>query len=59
MLTPEQLRKKARCIFNNREVPDHINQHNQRKWVRSVLQLGDRWLIAKPIGSLNATQSNS
>ena len=59
MLTPEQLRKKARCIFNNREVPAHINQHNQRKWVRSVLLLGDRWLVAKPIGSPNATQSNS
>jgi hypothetical protein len=59
MLTNEQLRRKARKIYNNKMVPEHINQHNQRKWVRSVLQLGDRWLIAKPIGSLNATQSNS
>lgn len=59
MMTSEQLRRKARKIYNNSEVPAHINQHNQRKWVRSVLQLGDRWLIAKPIGSLNATQSNS
>jgi hypothetical protein len=59
MLTVEQLRKKARVIYNNDMVPAHVNQHNQRKWVRSVLQLGDRWLIAKPIGSLNATQSNS
>ena len=59
MLTVEQLRRKARQIYNNDMVPAHINQHNQRKWVRSVLQLGDRWLIAKPVGSLNATQSNS
>ena len=59
MMTPEQLRKKARKIYNNHEVPAHINQHNQRKWVRSVLMLGDRWLIAKPLGSLHATQSNS
>jgi len=59
MLTVEQLRRKARKIYNNDMVPEHINRHNQRKWVRSVLQLGDRWLIAKPLGSLNATQSNS
>lgn len=59
MMTPEQLRRKARKIYNNDMVPTYINQHNQRKWVRSVLRLGDRWLIAKPIGSLNANQSNS
>jgi hypothetical protein len=59
MLTIEQLRRKARTIYNSDMVPAHTNQHNQRKWVRSVLLLGDRWLIAKPLGSLNATQSNS
>jgi hypothetical protein len=59
MLTPEQLRKKARQIFNNDMAPQHTNRHNQRKWVRSVLQLGDRWLVAKPIGSLHANQGNT
>ena len=59
MLTNEQLRRKARKIYNNDMVPEHINRHNQRKWVRSVLKLGDRWLVAKPIGSLNATQSTA
>lgn len=59
MLTPEQLRKKARQIYNNDMVPENINRHNQRKWVRAVLRLGDRWLIAKPIGNLHANQSNS
>lgn len=58
-MKPEELRRKARQIYNNALVPEHVNRHNQRKWVRSVLQLGDRWLIAKPIGSLNATQSNT
>jgi hypothetical protein len=43
------LRRKARQLFNNREVPVSINQHNQRKWVRAVLQLGDKWLIAKHV----------
>jgi len=59
MLTTEQLRRKARKIYNNDMVPEHINRHNQRKWVRSVLQLGDRWLIAKPMGSPHANQSNT
>jgi hypothetical protein len=59
MLKPEELRRKARQIYNNDMVPEHINRHNQRKWVRAVLRLGDRWLVANPIGSLNATQSNS
>ena len=59
MLTTEQLRRKARVIYNNNMVPEHINQHNQRKWVRAVLRLGDHWLIAKPLGRLNATESNT
>ena len=58
-MTTEQLRRKARVIYNNDMVPDHINQHNQRKWVRAVLRLGDRWLIAKPIGRTHAEQSSS
>ena len=59
MLTTEQLRRKARQIYNNDMVPEYINRHNQRKWVRSVLQLGDRWLIAKPIESIHANQGNT
>jgi len=59
MLATEQLRRKARKMYNNDMVPDHINRHNQRKWVRAVLRLGDHWLTAKPLGRLDATQSNS
>jgi len=59
MLTTEQLRRKARQIYNNELAPEHINQHNQRKWVRSVLRLGDHWLIAKPLRRLDATEGNS
>jgi hypothetical protein len=58
MLTIEQLKRKARKMYNNDMVPEHTNQHNQRKWVRAVLRLGDHWLTAKPIEKLNATQSN-
>jgi len=44
-----KLRRKARCLFNNSAVPQALNQYNQRKWVRSVLRLGDKWLLAKQI----------
>jgi len=59
MLTTEQLRRKARVIYNNDMAPEHTNRHNQRKWVRAVLRLGDHWLTAKPLGRLDATQSTT
>ena len=58
MLTTEQLRRKARKMYNNDMVPEHTNRHNQRKWVRAVLRLGNHWLVAKPIGRLDAGQSH-
>jgi len=45
----QELRRKARQLYNNALVPPTTNQHNQRKWVRSVLQLGDKWLLAKQV----------
>ena len=59
MLKVEELRRKARVIYNNDMVPEHTNRHNQRKLVRAVLRLGDHWLTAKPLRRLDATQSNS
>jgi len=59
MLTTEQLRRKARQIYNNELAPEHINRHNQRKWVRAVLRLGDHWLVAKPLRRLDATEGNT
>ena len=59
MLTPEQLRRKARQIYNNELAPEHTNRHNQRKWVRAVLRLGDHWLTAKPLRRLDATEGNT
>jgi hypothetical protein len=26
-----------------------IDNHNRAAWVRSVLRLGDKWLLAKPV----------
>ena len=45
----EQLRRKVRQLYNNKQVPQEVNQYNQRKWVRAVLKLGDKWLVAKQI----------
>jgi hypothetical protein len=39
----------VRQLWNSPFVPQHINRANQRKWVRSVRMLGDRWLLAKYI----------
>ena len=49
----------VRTLFNTEGVERRINRHNQRKWVRAILRLGDRWVHAKPMGRLHAEQSSS
>lgn len=39
--------KLVRELFAVDYVPLHTQRHNQRQWVKSVRQLGDRWLLAK------------
>jgi hypothetical protein len=39
----------VRQLFNVGYMPREINRANQRKWVRSVRTLGDRWLLAKHV----------
>jgi len=51
-MNTQELRRKARQLYNNEQVPTKVNQYNQRKWVRSVLKLGDKWLVAKQIGRI-------
>ena len=41
--------KRARRLFNSEYVSPEINRANQRKWIRSVRLLGDRWLLAQYI----------
>lgn len=40
---------KARELFSVDYVPQEINRANQRKWIRSIRMLGDKWLLAKQI----------
>lgn len=49
MTTVRDLIATSRKHYNNPLAPSHINVHNQKKWVRSVLFLGDNWLLAKRI----------
>lgn len=39
----------VRQLWNVSYVPREINRANQRKWVRSVRLLGDKWLLAQYI----------
>ena len=48
-MNTEELRRKARQLYNNKLVSEDVNQYNQRKWVRAVLRLGDKYLLAKKV----------
>jgi hypothetical protein len=39
----------VRQMWNVPHVSQDINRANQRKWVRAVRRLGDKWLLAKYI----------
>lgn len=48
----------VRALWNSPHVPPAINRANQRKWIRSVRLLGDKWLIVKHVERLkDANQS--
>ena len=36
---------KVRQLFNSNYVPRSTNRHNQRQYIKSIRQLGDKWLI--------------
>jgi hypothetical protein len=39
--------KKVRELYNVDYIPYWENRANQRKWIKSVRLLGDKWLLAK------------
>lgn len=45
--------KIVRHLFQSDMVPREHNRSYQRQWVKQVRQLGDRWLLAKPINQKN------
>ena len=42
--------KHVRQLFSSQYAPKEINRANQRKWVAARRQLGDKWLLAQPVG---------
>ena len=44
-----RLLKQVRRIFASYDAPQSTIRSYQRQWVRSVRQLGDKWLVAKQI----------
>ncbi len=40
---------RARELFSVDYMPQEINRANQRKWVRSIRVLGDKWLLSKSL----------
>lgn len=44
-----QLRRQAIKLWTVAGVPKHINRHNQRAWIASILLLGDKWLLARKV----------
>ena len=40
-----EMLKHVREMWNVSYVPPHINRANQRKWIRAVRQVGDKWLL--------------
>ena len=42
--------KKVRELYNVDYIPYYQNRDNQRKWVKAIRQLGDKWLLAKSRG---------
>ena len=47
-LSDFQLAKRAIRLYSYDLAPKATNRHNQREWMRSVRQLGNRWLLAVP-----------
>ncbi len=43
------LLRRARRHFNCEFVSRDINRANQRKWIKAIRMLGDKWLIARPM----------
>ena len=39
--------RRVRRLYNVDYIPRETNRANQLKWVRSVRQLGSRWLLAE------------
>jgi hypothetical protein len=45
-----EILRHVRALWSSPYAPREINRANQRKWVAARRQLGDKWLLAQPVG---------
>ena len=45
--------KQVRELWNVEDVSRETNRINQRKWIKAVRMLGDKWLLSKTIERKN------
>jgi hypothetical protein len=43
-----KLIRRAIELYSSEYASKEINRANQRKWIRAVQRLGDKWLLANP-----------
>lgn len=46
MITDYQLARRAVKLWNNKLASKETNRSNARKWIKSIRELGDRWVYA-------------
>lgn len=46
----KELMSRAHDLWNSGDA--RLDRHNRKAWVRSVMQLGDKWLLVKPVTRL-------
>jgi hypothetical protein len=47
--THEELTERSKALFNSDLVSPETNHYNQKSWVESVNNLGDKWLYAAQV----------
>ncbi len=56
-MTESELQTRAAQLWNCGIT--HIDEHNRASWVRSVMMLGDKWLLAKKVARITALSERS
>ena len=42
--------RRVRKLYTNPLAPVHTQRHNMRAWIKSVRELGSRWLLSDTVG---------
>jgi hypothetical protein len=48
-MTEQKLKERAKALFNSEWVSPELNARNQQEWVKSVQQIGSKWLLAENV----------